>query len=65
MEIIEINKQRYTQAVVKVSTGTPDKFTLIPSYDADGEPIYALPGGGRATREQIVEMQMSGELWKG
>ena len=55
MGIIEIKKQRYTQAMIKVTHGANNKYDLVPSYNEKGDPIYALPGGGRATCEQIEQ----------
>ncbi len=50
-EQITINGQTYVQAVHVVQR---DKNkTLIPAHDKDGNPVYALPGGGRATEKEL------------
>jgi hypothetical protein len=53
MERIIINKRHYVQAMHKHKEPGKNGWGLAPSFDNHGHPVFALPGGGRATEEEL------------
>jgi len=53
MERIIINKRHYVQAMHKHKEPGKSGWGLVPTYDVYGDPIYATPGGGRATEKEL------------
>jgi hypothetical protein len=50
-EQLTINGRTFVQAVNVIKRGNTRH--IVPAYDNDGQPVFALPGGGRATEKEL------------
>ena len=53
MERVKINDRIYVQAMHKHKEPGKNGWGLVPSFDKHGQPVFALPGGGRATEKEL------------
>ena len=53
MERVKINDRIYVQAMHKRRDPGKSGWGLVPLFDKNGAPVFALPGGGRATEKEL------------